>query len=74
MYVDCSVLSGINKVDKLKTMPQGSTREALRLPGLKMGLLAWVPFLLLVHPGFVALSKTCTLDSASIAFPARCGS
>lgn len=42
MHVNCSVLSGINKMDKLKTIPQGRTREALRRLGLKVGLLGWV--------------------------------
>lgn len=43
MYVNCSVLNGINKMDKLKTVPQGRTREASGLSGLKVGILGWVP-------------------------------
>lgn len=42
MYVNCSVLSGINKMDKLGTVPQGRTREALELSGLKVSILGWI--------------------------------
>lgn len=60
MYVNCPFLSGINKTDKLKTLEccKDELERNWCHQDKEVSSPGWAQFLLWLHPGFVASSKT----------------